>query len=118
MTSAMLISMGQRLKQVAQEAQTQMISLSRISSPAPNCSFLMISEGEDDEEAATGHPFVHFLHCRQALMCDSRYRLDLIDDSPAGGRSFDFYWHRITLDDLVKSKFSPPPAGGDEGEGE
>ena len=22
---------------------------------------------------------------------------DLIDDSPAGGRSFDFYWHRVSL---------------------
>jgi hypothetical protein len=64
----MLISMGQRLKQVAQEAQVQMISLSRISSPAPNCSFLMISEGEDDDEVVTGQPFVHFLHCRQALI--------------------------------------------------
>ena len=59
--------MGQREKQVAQEAQVQMISLSRISSPAPNCNFLMIPEGDDDAKPATGQPFVHFLHCRQEL---------------------------------------------------
>jgi hypothetical protein len=64
----MLISIGQRLKQVAQEAQIQMISLARISSPAPSCSFLMISEGDESVKPATGHPFVHFLHCRQALI--------------------------------------------------
>ena len=68
MTSAMLISMGQRLKQVAQEAQTQMMSLSSSSSPAPSCSFLMISDGDDDVKPATGQPFVHFLHCRQTSM--------------------------------------------------
>jgi hypothetical protein len=64
----MLISMGQRLKQLAQAAHVQMISLSSSSSPAPSCSFLMISEGDDEVKPDTGHPFVHFLHCRQALM--------------------------------------------------
>ncbi len=97
MTSAMLISMGQRLKQVAQEAQVQMISLSRISSPAPSCSFLMISEGDDDRKARHGAPVRALLALQAGIDVDSRYRLDLIDDSPAGGRSFDFYWHRVSL---------------------
>ncbi len=80
--------MGQRLKQVAQEAQTQMISLSSSFLPGPQLQLFDDFRGDDDVKPATGHPFVHFLHCRAGIDVDSRQGFDLIDDSAGRQPSF------------------------------
>jgi hypothetical protein len=71
MTDAISIPIGQRAKHVSQDEQVQMMSLSRISSPAPSWSLLMISEGGDTAIPETVHPLEHFLHWKQTLRSTS-----------------------------------------------